>query len=152
VTVTALGEHEGRPLHICTPLLKETRQDERAKPRLKTQFQVSMEGSNAQFHVRNGTDEGLTLVYKSKNVILSANLGNYYDFRMNYKGQEYVYSAKVKHIQYNWKSHEHVVGIAFDALDNQRFTILNLLIDPNYKIDISHKETIDPVTGKIVSD
>jgi hypothetical protein len=29
---------------------------------------------------------------------------------------------------------------------------MNLLIDPEYRIDISHKETIDPLTGRIMKE
>ncbi|MBY0402526.1 MAG: PilZ domain-containing protein [Cyanobacteria bacterium] len=156
VIVKGLGEQDNRPLQICTPLSKEAQSDRRETPRIPVNFSVSVateEGEDIVFSAKNGTAKGLTLQYKSKHILLGGiNLNNYYDFRIPYKGQEYFFKGVVKHIHYNWKTHEHVIGVCFEDLKTDSHTILSLLIDPNYRIDISHKETIDPITGKVIKE
>lgn len=156
VVVKGLIEMNNRPLQICTPISKETHPELRREPRNDVQFSVSVEtesGEDILFQAKSGTVGGLTLQYRSKHILLGGiNLGNRYDFKMPYKGKEYFFNGKVQHIHYNWKTHEHMIGVSFDKLDSDHNTILNLLIDPNYKIDISHKETIDPRTGRVMKD
>lgn len=156
VTVKGMDEVDGRPLHICESLTKTTHKDMRENPRVELNFPVIVDlgdGQTISFQVVNGTANGFTLLYKSNHVLLGGlHLDEAYSFQVPYKDRFYDFIAFVKHIQYNWRTHEHQVGIEFSEMDTDHSIVLNLLIDPNYSIDISHKESIDPLTGKIRKD
>jgi hypothetical protein len=157
VTVIGHEEIEGRPLHICEPLNKDTHPDLREVPRvsldLPTWVTLGDDGDRILFQVVNGTTSGFTLAYRSNHVLLGGiHLEEAYTFWVPYKDKEYDFMAFVKHIQYNWRTHEHRIGIEFCEMDSDHEVVLNLLIDPNYKIDITHTETIDPLTGKVMKD
>lgn len=152
VTVLDLEDLDGKPLHVCTPILKEKRTNLRAAERVKTEFYVHMAGTGASFLAKNGTLNGLTLLYKSKKAVLSLTLNTCYDFDIAYKGKNYAFNGEVRHIQYDWKTHDHLIGIYFKKLPGEQETVLNLLLDPNYKVDLTAKQTIDTAAGKISRD
>jgi hypothetical protein len=156
VVVRGVADHNGRPLHMCSALIKESHPDMRRTPRTPVDFPASVEmesGEAVQFTAKNATLEGLTLISKSQYVLLGGiHLGASHDFKIAYKGKDYFFNGKVCHIHYNWKTHEHIIGITFTGLTSDQEIIMNLLIDPEYRIDISHKETIDPLTGRIMKE
>lgn len=146
--VQEVAVQDGKPVHICTPLLKESHPERRQQPRKPTEFFLQLNGK-AAFIAANGSPEGLRLIYKSRRAILSIRLHQICDFTVTYKAQEYTYPAEVVYIQYDWKTHEHVIGIRFTESDDHRETVMNLLIDPHYTIDLSGKQTIDTQAGKV---
>ena len=149
VAVQEVAVKDGKPVHICTPLLKESFAERRSKPRKPTEFFLQLNGGKAAFIASNGTTEGLRLTYKSRRAILSIRLHQTCDFTLTYKGEEYTYPAEVLYIQYDWKSHEHNIGIRFAQMDDKHETVMNLLIDPSYTVDLSGKQTIDSAAGKV---
>lgn len=152
ITVQQLEDWNGKPLHVCTPIQKEARPNLREAERVSAEFPVLLEGGTSEFIARSGTEKGLTLHYTAKKAMLSLALGQQRDFKVTYKGEEYFLNGRVKHIQYDWKRHEHVVGVHFPNLKQEENIILNLLLDPHYTIDISAKQTIDTSAGKISLD
>jgi hypothetical protein len=152
ITVLEIEDMDGKPLHVCTPILKESRPDLRGEERLKTEFYLELEGAGTDFLAKSGTVKGLTLHYRAKKAMLSLTLHQEYSFKVIYKGELHRLPGEIKHIQYDWKSHDHIVGVAFNRLTREQETILNLLIDPSFTIDITGKQTIDSALGKISQD
>lgn len=151
ITVRQIEDVNGQPILVCSPIQKESRPDLRTEARKKVQFPVTLSGKNqgASFIAKEGTVNGLTLVYTAKKALLSLVLGQVYPFTVEYKGTAYHLPGEVKHIQYDWKTHEHLVGVHFRQLPEQEKIILNLLLDPNYTIPIMDRQTVDTALGKI---
>jgi hypothetical protein len=149
ITVQRVEEAFGRPLHICTPIDTEVRPEQRAQSRLHADFPVRLAGKELEFTVRDGNTKGLTLVCRTKRAMLSLLLNKPYDFTVHYKDTDYDLAGIVKHIQYDWKDHEHIVGIHLPALNEEKETILHLLLDPNYSISIRDRQRVDTAEGKI---
>jgi hypothetical protein len=149
IQVLKLEVMGGKPLHVCTAIQKGSRGDLREAERKEAEFPVFIEGKDAQFMASGGTTKGLSLHYTSKRAMLSLTLNRTYDFRVNYKGSDYIFQGVIKHIQYDWKNHEHLIGVHFPTLGPDEEIILNLLLDPEYTIDISGRQTVDTSVGKI---
>lgn len=155
ITVQKIEDIEGQPILVCSPIEKETRANLRSKGRIATEFPVMLSGQTQKsgFIAKDGTTSGLTLFYAAKKAILSLALRQTYHFSVEYKGTAYQLPGEVKHIQYDWKTHEHRVGVHFPQLPEQEKVILNLLLDPSYTTPITNKQTVDTALGKIsVSD
>lgn len=149
ISVQEVEDLNGKPLHVCTTIQKETLTNRRSTDRKEAQFPVRLKGSKASFLAQGGAAQGLTLHYTARRAMLSLTLNQSYEFLLNYKDMEYVLPGQIKHIQYDWKSHEHVVGVHFPSLGEEEDIVLNRLIDPSYTIDISGRQTIDTAEGKI---
>lgn len=137
-------------LHVCSPIQKDRVADRRKKPRAELKFPVTVPESDIVLNCIDGTMEGLTLLCKSKNRLSSLNVDCEYKFVIDYKGKHYTFPVKVSNLQYDWKNFEHRIGVTLCALDSEQTTILNLVLDPDYELDISHLESIDPITGKVM--
>lgn len=149
IQVLQIEVMNGKPLHVCTPIQKETRADLRGEERKQARFPVHIEGKQSEFVTSGGTAKGLTLHYTSQKAMLSLILNQPYQFQVSYKGSDYSLKGVVRHIQYDWRNHEHLVGVHFPDLSQDEDIILNLLLDPDYTIDISTKQTVDTAQGKI---
>lgn len=149
IRVLGSGSFNDKPLHICTPIEKDNRPNMRKTDRKECKFPVMLPDTDANFQAVNGTVEGLTLVYSTRKAVLSLAGGHQYDFSVTYKGQEQRLPGTIKHIQYDWRSHEHIVGIQFGALSQEQATVIQLLLDPTFKVEISTRQTIDTALGKI---
>jgi hypothetical protein len=156
VTVTGLELVDGKPLHICTPIQKTTYPNRRSRERRPTEFSLHLNGvPEGKFLVQNGalseegSPGGLKLRYQSKKAVLSVKLEQVCKFKVMYKGEEYVFSSSIKHIQYDWKRHDHEMGIEFVSTDDDIEFILNKLIDPEYTVQLSKRTSIDTAAGKI---
>lgn len=149
IKVVEVEDMGGKPLHVCTAISKDSRADLRNDERKEAEFPVRLRGTKSDFIARGGTSKGLTMHYTAKRAMLSLNLGKLYNFSVQYKGNDYQLPGIVKHIQYDWKTHDHVVGVHFPNLDQESEIILNLLLDPEYTIDISSRQTVDTALGKI---
>ena len=152
VKVTQVSEVGGQMLHVCTAVEKKQREELRAAPRRPLDFPVALANSEALFTATNGNNQGLTLQYSANHAMVSLVLGRTYEFVMNHKEQSYVLPGDIKHIQYDWQTHQHVIGVHFNKLDKDQDMILNLLVDPDYVIPISNKASVDTATGKISLD
>lgn len=159
VTVTGMELVDGKPLHICTPIHKTTYPDRRSRERRNSEFMLSLDGaSDGRFLVQNGTISqegspgGLKLKYQSKKAVLSLKLDQVCKFKVLYKGEEYVFPGAIKHIQYDWKKHDHELGIEFIVTDDEIEFILNKLIDAEYTIELSGRHSVDTAAGKISRD
>lgn len=149
IKVLQIEMMNGKPLHICTTIQKETRSDLRSEERKQASFPVGIEGKQSEFIASDGTLKGLTLHSTSKRAMLGLTLNRHYRFKVTYKEADYAIKGVVKHIQYDWRSHEHLIGVHFPELSQEEEVILNLLLDPDYTIDISTRQTIDTAVGKI---
>lgn len=149
VRVLSIEDSGGKPLHKCSPIQKETRSDLRKEPRKAAHFQLQLKDAKTEFIAIDGTASGLTLHYKAKKAMLSLKIGQAYEFMAAYKGVPYSLPGKIQHIQYDWRSHEHVIGVHFSGLSQEQQVILNLLIDPEYTIEIDDKQTVDTTAGKV---
>lgn len=152
IQVLQMEDMDGKPLHICSPIQKESRAQTRKQERREVNFPVNLVNSQAIFTALNGNNQGLTLQYTNNRAMLSLVLNQSYEFSVQHKTDEATLVGVIKHIQYDWKSHQHVIGVHFPKLATREDTILNYLIDPNYKIEISNKQTVDTSSGKISLD
>lgn len=147
ITVQKIEDENGQPLLVCSPIQKETRPDLRSEERKIKEFPVTLQ--NASFIAKGGTAKGLTLYYAAKKALLSLALKQVYQFSVEYKGATYHLPGEIKHIHYDWKTHEHLLGVAFSKLPKQEEAVLNFLLDPEYTVPIAEKQTIDTALGKI---
>ncbi len=152
VKVTHVQEVNGQMLHVCTAVDKKQREELRAAPRRALEFPVALANSEALFTAINGNNRGLTLQYSANHAMVSLVLGRSYEFVMSHKETSYVLPGEIKHIQYDWQTHQHLIGVHFNKLDKDQDMILNLLVDPDYVIPISNKASVDTATGKISLD
>ncbi len=154
IVVQAVQEMNGRPLHVCTPILKENYADRRQVERKPSSFPVMVTDrrSDTDFIATDGNASGLTLRYTGRKAMLNLAIRETYTFIVDYKGKQYQLSGEVKHIQYDWKTHEHSMGVHFPKLTDDEELILNLLVDPSYTINVSGKQTVDTTAGKVSAD
>lgn len=151
VTVMDTEVTESACLHLCTPVEIESFPERRTKPRKDTQFRVQFGGDlTKDFIAIDGSVEGgIRLEYRSLKAMMGFKLQETYEFQFAYKNAQYVFSARVKHIQYNWKTHGHQIGVELVDNKSDGYFVLNRLIDSDYTVDISTKQSIDTSAGKI---
>jgi hypothetical protein len=149
VTVQELGEQDGKPLLICTPIQRETFPERRKLPRRPVLFPIKMVHNDALFSAIDGNERGLTLKYSAQKALTALLVGNSYAFEVFHKDTHYTLSGEIKHIHYDWKYYEHLIGVHFPKLSKELLVVLNLLIDPDYKVQINSTQSIDTSAGKI---
>lgn len=149
VVVKQIEEINGQPLHVCTSVQKEIRANLRSQERREVDFELQLANSSSVFIAKNGNNKGLTLHFTAKRAMMGLMLDQFYDFSVQFKGEEYILPGQIKHIQYDWKSHEHLIGVHFPKLDTDQDIVLNLLVDPDYTIPISNRQVVNTSTGKI---
>jgi len=151
ITVKEVQELQGMPFMICSGVMREERNELRATPRIRSSFPLLLTSTvqSASFMSKEGTVEGLTMFYTGQRSLLSLTMKHTYNFEVTHKGETYRLPAEVKHIQYDWKTTEHIVGVTFNQLPDQEKTVLNLLLDPTYTVPISDNQTVDTTEGKV---
>lgn len=149
VTVLKIDSQGDRQIHICTPIHKQTQANRRALTRKPVGFPVLLVDSQTVFFAVNGSAAGLELSCIAQKAILKLTVNQVYQFKVNCKGEDCLLQGVVKHIQYDWRTFQHRVGVHFPALGKDEQIILNWLVDPDYKVPISQNQTIDTATGKI---
>ncbi len=152
ITVRQIEEKNGQPLLVCTPIQKETRQDQRQHERRDVDFPMQIANSSAVFIAKNGSSKGLTLQYTANRAMVSLSLNRVYNFSVQLKGETYPLPGQIKRIQYDWTSYQHIIGVDFSALNKDQDIILNLMVDPEYTVQLSNKQTVDTASGKISVD
>lgn len=152
VKVKRVEDLDGNSLHICTPIDKKARTDLRVAERRLLDFPVGLANSEALFTAKEGNNQGLTLQYTANHAMVSLALDRTYEFSMSLKDEAYLLPGCIKHIQYDWQTHQHVIGVHFTKLNKDQDMILNLLVDPDYVIPISNKGSVDSAAGKISMD
>lgn len=125
---------ENGPLHYLSPINKKRRIELRAEPRRDARFPVTVEGTDIELTCKNGTGYGLTLVYKPKYIVTTLSLDECYNFRVIFRGQEFIFNGRVKNIHYNWDNYAHQIGVYFEELEDEERDVLWGLIDPNYRV------------------
>ncbi|MBX2859877.1 MAG: hypothetical protein KTR14_01485 [Vampirovibrio sp.] len=151
VTVQQVKNDGKKVRHYCSPITTLAPEDRRTIPRKESEFFIKLSESKATFLAENGTQEGLKLRYKSKQAVLSLNVGKQYNFKTPHKGTEYNFDGIIRYVIYDWRKYEHILGVSFEGLDDTHQTVLNLLIDPNYKVELSDQK-IDASAGKVSAD
>lgn len=149
VTVLKTEEQGDKRVHICTPISKTTQLNRRKQERKLVSFPVLLVDSQTLFLAVDGCPEGLALTYSAQKAILKLTVNNSYDFKVNCKGEDCHLQGIVRHIQYDWRTFQHRVGLHFPNLSKDEQIILNLMVDPAYKVPISENQTVDTSTGKI---
>ncbi|WP_373531789.1 hypothetical protein [Vampirovibrio sp.] len=149
VTVLKIEEIEGKFVHICTPISKASTDERRSQTRLPVNFPVLLVDSQTLFLATNGTPYGLGLTYTAQRAILKLTVNETYDFKLNCKGEDCHLKGVIKHIQYDWRTFQHQIGIHFPNLQKDERMILNIVVDPDYTVPISNTQTIDGGAGKI---
>jgi hypothetical protein len=149
VTVLKIEEADHQLIHVCTPIQKSTHPDRRQQPRRMVDFPVLLVDSQTLFLAVNGTASGLALRYAAQRAMLKLTIGQSYQFKFNCKGEDCVLRGLIKHIQYDWQTFEHQVGVSFPSLSKDEEIMLNLMVDPDYTVPISTRQTIDSGAGKI---
>jgi hypothetical protein len=149
VTVLNVEERDGLFVHICTPISRELADNRRAQPRLSVDFPVLLVDSQTLFMATDGTPEGLGLTYTAQRAILKLTLNESYDFKFNCKGEDCRLKGVIKHIQYDWRTFQHRIGLHFQDLRKDERILLNIMVDPDYTVPISNTQTIDSGAGKI---
>lgn len=152
ITVRQIEERNGQPLLVCTSIQKETRQNERANERREVDFPLQIANSSAEFIAKNGNSKGLTMQYTANRAMVSLSLNRIYNFSVQLKGETYQLPGRIKRIQYDWKSYHHLIGVDFSDLNKDQDIILNLMVDPDYTVQLSNKQTVDTASGKISLD
>jgi hypothetical protein len=150
--VLRVEELDGKSLHICTGITEENRPDLRSALRKPVKFPVLMAQSQALFTAIEGTNQGLTLLYSTNYAMVSLGLERVYEFSVQWKDETYLLPGHIKHIQYDWQSHQHLIGVQFKELSKDQQLILNLLVDPDYVVPISNNAVVDSAAGKISLD
>ena len=138
---------DDQAVHICTPLQRNKRPEQRRQRRKTCNFILRFDDEHI-FRVENGTTDGLMLFFQAKNPITNMALDTEYMFQAEHKGHNFRFPAVIKHVLYNWKTHEHRLGIAFQSLDRATEMALNVMLDPNFKLDLS-MGSVDTESGKI---
>jgi len=133
------------PLHQCS-LTHQSRQNTRNLTRKPCQF--SMTSGNLQLLVTNGSVEGLNLMLKAETMLSSMTQGRQYPLTANFKNQNYTFNVVVQHIHYNWQTFHHQVGVQLLPLSKEEETVMNMLIDPNFKVELK-TAAVDAASGKI---
>lgn len=149
VTVLKIEEKDHQFIHVCTPIQKSTHPERRQEPRKVVNFPVLLVDSQTLFSAVNGTSRGLALRYAAQRAMLKLTIGQSYQFKFNCKGEDCNIRGVVKHIQYDWQTFEHQVGVYFPNMSKDEEIMLNLMVDPNYTVPISTRQTIDTGAGKI---
>jgi len=150
--VKGVEEQDGQTLHVCTPIQKSERRNLRASERRPVHFPVGMSNSQAIFNALEGSSQGLTLRYSANHAMVSLTLDQTYEFKVNLKDELYCLPGSIKHIQYDWQTHQHLIGVYFGELNKDQAMILNLLVDPEYVVPISNNASVDSAAGKISLD
>lgn len=149
LTVLKIEEQGDRHVHVCGPISQDSLPERRKQARKAVEFPVLLVDSQTVFFAGNGTDESLGLVYAAQKAILKLTVNQTYDFKLNCKGQDCVLKGLIRHIQYDWRTFQHRVGVHFPNLTKDERIILNLMVDPAYRVPLSDKQTVDTSTGKI---
>ncbi len=134
-------------VHICSPIQRENRNNLRKTPRKPSDFKI-YHGKDIEFSVENGSTKGLGLFFKSNNAVVAMTPNREYTLTATHKEKEYSFPGSIKHILYNWKTYEHRIGFELQPLSKEKEIVMNILIDPEYKISLSGS-TVDAATGKI---
>lgn len=150
--VKSVEELDGHALHVCTPIQKSERPDLRASERRPVHFPVGISNSQAIFNAFAGSNQGLTLRYSANHAMVSLSLNRTYEFKVNLKDELYCLPGSIKHIQYDWQTHQHLIGVYFGDLNKDQAMILNLLVDPEYVVPLSNNASLDSAAGKISLD
>lgn len=149
-TVKELQVSNGKPLLVCAAIQKEAITDRRkGDERRPVDFPVVLAAGYAQFKAIHGSIQGLTLECNGPRALTSLVVNRRYQFSVHYKDNDYLFPAIIKHIHYDWKKYAHRIGIQFDGLSQEQSVVMNLLIDPEYTVQISTKQTVDTSQGKI---
>jgi hypothetical protein len=151
VTVLDVSELDGKALHSCTGIQRETFPERRRQPRQKVSFPIRLEeAGNVQFTATQGNLRGLTLqATGGQKTLTRLVVDRQYTFTVRHKENDYALSGTIHHIRYDWKEYRHGLGISFAELTSEQEVVLSLLIDPNYTVPISTAQTIDTSQGKI---
>lgn len=149
VTVLKVEMSDGKHVHVCTPIHKETTGERRGQGRMSVNFPVLLVDSQTLFLAVNGTPQGLGLTYTAQRAMLKLTLNRTYDFKFNCKGEDCHLQGIIRHIQYDWRTFQHRVGVHFPNLGKDERIILNLMVDPDYTVPISNTQTVDSGAGKI---
>lgn len=152
VKVKRVEDLDGNSLHVCTAIAKGARKNSRAQERRPLDFPMTLAKSQSVFTAKSGNSQGLTLQYTANHAMVSLALDKTYEFSVSLKGEEYTLPGLIKHIQYDWQTHQHVIGVHFNMLNKDQEIILNLLVDPEYVIPISNNASVDSAAGKISLD
>ncbi len=150
-TVTDVQLFQGKYLHVCTPIKRETVTDRREEPRYDCDFHLSQSHSRVNYRILNGSPSGAKLIYQDKKAVMSLVLGSQTCFQTAYKDRLYQFNGLVHHILYDWRRHIHEVGIVWQGFTGETETIWNLLINPDYSVDLTGKHKVDGGEGKIRS-
>lgn len=149
VTVLKVESEDEQFIHVCTPIQQSISQERRKQERRPVSFPVLLIDSQTLFSAVNGSINGLELRYAAQRAMMKLTVGQNYQFKFNCKGEDCLLKGVVRHIQYDWLTFEHRVGIHFPSLTKDEQIMLNLMVDPEYIVPISDKQTIDTGAGKI---
>lgn len=149
LVVKQIEDLNGQPLHVCTSVQKEVRPDLRVQERRDVDFSLRLAGMSEVFTAKSGNNKGLTLHFTANRAMMGLVLERCYDFFVAFKGDDYKLPGQIKHIQYDWTSNEHLIGVHFANLNSDEDIVLNLLVDPDYTIPISNRQVVDSAAGKI---
>ncbi len=107
-----------------------------------------MKTGNLELKVINGNLNGLGLVLQADRMFSSLTQGRDYPLITQFNGQDYEFTGTVCHMQYNWQTLIHRIGVTLHPMDKEHETVLSKLIDPNFTIALKHGE-VDTTAGKI---
>lgn len=144
VKVLGIEIIKGKPVQVCSPICREVRTDTRKHERKTCRFEVKLaELSTTAFTVVNGSINGLTLVDSTAKLFIGLGLGNEYHINATHKDEIFSFPAKVAHIHYDWRQHQHQVGVKILSLTPVQKVVLNRLIDPNFVLEMTQTASVD---------
>ena len=150
LTVQNIAHYDEETVLQCDSPQVTYHQENRQVRRQPTQFALQREGMDQPFLVTNASLKGLGMtVIPGGKVVLGLRLNETYAFSFDHKGSLYTLDGTVRHIEYDWRDHGHTLGIELTALNPEQETALNMLIDPNYKVDLNFDASVDVGSGKI---
>jgi PilZ domain len=134
VVVEGIEIDGGLPVQVCSPICKENRQDSRKKERQDCYFEVSSIDGMAfeQCTAINGSMKGLGLKLKAAKIYSGLVLDNTCQLSIPVAEENETISLPVKiaHIQYNWQTYEHLIGVQILQATTQDSELLYRLLNP----------------------
>lgn len=135
--------------HIFSPIHKLHFKDRRQTPRKQCHFISTFDKFGYKFKVVEGTTQGLTLEFSSEKVLSGLVINQEYTLRSQFKTQPLDITVKLKHINYDWYTQVHRIGMSVSPLKAVQENILQHLIDPNYQFVLEQTDTVDMAGGRI---
>ena len=144
---------KGELIHVCSPIIKEPRQDKRQHERFKSMFNLDIEGFERMLFVATqGNEHGMTLAYHSPRMLKGLTIYQRYKVSTYFRQELFDFEVEVVNLTYDWFRRHQMAGVKVTQAD--RFSRLRLrkLFDPTFDLDMSDHTNVDADEARIQGD